>query len=51
MNQAVRFVELTIAVYSESHTKAINTLHMNNGVLFGVKGGGTYSNHFALNTI
>jgi hypothetical protein len=38
-----------IAVCSEIHTKHINTLCGQNVELLNVKGGGTYSNHWALN--
>ena len=37
-----------IAVFSEIHTKHINTLCRQNVELVHVKPGGTYSNHWAL---
>jgi hypothetical protein len=37
-----------IAVYSEIHTKPINTLCGQNAELVNVKTGGTYSYHWAL---
>jgi hypothetical protein len=37
-----------IAVYSEIHTKHINTLCWQNVEFVNVKPGGTYSNHWAL---
>jgi hypothetical protein len=36
------------AVYSEIHTKHINTLCGQNAHFLNVKPGGTYSNHWAL---
>jgi len=38
----------TIAVYSQIHTKHINTLCGQNVELLNVKPGGTFSNHWAL---
>jgi hypothetical protein len=37
-----------IAVYSENHTKSINTLYRQNAELLDVKAGGTYKHHLAL---
>jgi hypothetical protein len=37
-----------IAVYSENHTKPINTLCGQNTELLNIKAGGTYSYHYAL---
>jgi hypothetical protein len=37
-----------IDVYSENHTKPINTLCEQNAELWSVKTGGTYSYHWAL---
>ena len=37
-----------IAAYSEIHTKHVNTLCGQNGVLLSVKPSGTYSNHWTL---
>ena len=37
-----------IVVYSQIHTKHINTLYGQNVVLLDVKSGGTYSDHWAL---
>jgi len=38
-----------IAVWSEIHTKHINTLCVQKGELLNVKTGGTYIDHWALN--
>jgi hypothetical protein len=40
----------TIPVYSDNHTKPINTLSGQNIELLTVKAGGTHGYHWALNT-
>jgi hypothetical protein len=39
----------TVLIYSENHTKCINTLCRQNVEFLNIEVGGMYSNHFALN--